>query len=86
MQELFSLPFELEELGSRLAQLRESAGISQDTLAAKTGVSRYTQIKYEKPIGDKNHTFPSLEYVNKAHALGLDMYYVLTGKSDPSHQ
>lgn len=84
MQDFFLLPFELAAIGQRLAQERESAGLSQDAMAMETGVSRYTQIKYEKPNDDKNHTFPSLEYINKAHALGLDMYYVLTGKRTPS--
>lgn len=80
MQEIFFLPFDLKELGERLAQERERVGLSQGELAAHTGVSRYTQIKYEKPNSDKNHTLPPLEYVNQAYAMGLDMHYVLTGK------
>lgn len=86
MQPIFLLPFELNCVGERLAQERDACGLSQAALAAAADVSRYTQIKYEKPIGDKDHTFPSLTYINRVHSLGLDMHYVLTGKKGPSHK
>ncbi len=78
MQQHFLLPFLLEDFGLRLAQVRG--------LAKSLNIARYTQIRYEKPTGDKDQTFPPLTYVNQAHALGLDMHYVLTGKKDPSHK
>ncbi|CAM8644246.1 Cro/C1-type helix-turn-helix domain [Comamonadaceae bacterium] len=80
MQQQFFLPFQLEDFGSRLAQVREAAGLSQAALAKALRIARYTQLRYEKPTGDKDQTFPPLTYVNQAHALGLDMHYVLTGK------
>lgn len=86
MQEHFLLPFLLQDFGLRLAQAREDAGISQAELAKAANIARYTQIRYEKPTGDKDQTFPSLAYVNQAHAMGLDMQYVLTGKKNPSHK
>lgn len=80
MQQQFLLPFLLEDFGLRLAQVREAAGLSQAELAKSLNIARYTQLRYEKPTGDKDQTFPPLTYVNQAHALGLDMHYVLTGK------
>jgi transcriptional regulator with XRE-family HTH domain len=85
MQEQSLLPFLLDDFGARLAQAREDAGLSQAELAKAANIARFTQIRYEKPNGDKDQTFPSLAYVNHAYAAGLDMQYVLTGKKNPSH-
>ena len=48
------------------AELRKAAGLSQEQLAIKVGVSRYSIIEYEK-----GRTSPTLQIANKiAHVLG----------------
>lgn len=81
MQELFIFPFDLENLGTRLASARADLGFSQHDFAMAIGVSRYTQIKYERASGQKDRTLPPLDYINRAYELGIDMQFVLTGKN-----
>ncbi len=51
-------------------------GLSQSALAEIGGVSRETQINYEKDGGST----PNCVYLERALAQGMDVMYVLTGK------
>lgn len=55
---------------------RSRLGLSQSALAEIGGVSRETQINYEKDGGST----PNCVYLTLALAKGLDVMYILTGK------
>jgi len=55
---------------------RSRLGLSQSALAEIGGVSRETQINYEKDGGST----PNCVYLERALAQGMDVMYVLTGK------
>jgi len=55
---------------------RSRHGLSQTSLAEIGGVSRETQINYEKDGGST----PNCVYLTRVMAKGLDVMYILTGK------
>ena len=55
---------------------RSRLGLSQSALAEIGGVSRETQINYEKDGGST----PNCVYLTRVMERGLDVMYVLTGK------
>lgn len=63
------------QLNERLREIRENAGRSQSDFAQLTGVSLRSQQQYEK-----GNVSPSAEYLQKLHAAGYDVNYLLTGK------
>ena len=65
----------LTSIGSRLREERERLGVSQEAFAQSFGVSRRTQIAWEK-----GEQFPNAEVLSLASALGVDVLYVLTNK------
>lgn len=64
-----------EEIGVRLRQLRAQAGLTQDQLAEKLGVSKRTQGNYESGASD-----PPASYLSMAASqLGFDVGYIVNG-------
>jgi Predicted transcriptional regulators len=64
-----------EEIGVRLRQLRTQAGLTQDQLAEKLGVSKRTQGNYESGASD-----PPASYLSMASSqLGFDVGYIVNG-------
>lgn len=64
-----------EEIGARLRQLRANAGLTQDQLAEKLGVSKRTQGNYESGASD-----PPASYLSIASSeLGFDVGYIVNG-------
>lgn len=64
-----------EEIGVRLRQLRAQAGLTQDQLAEKMGVSKRTQGNYESGASDPPASYLSLA----ASQLGFDVGYIVNG-------
>lgn len=62
-------------VGERLKKERERLGMSQTALAEIGGVGKTTQINYEK-----NNRSPDTGYLSALEAVGVDTYYVLTGR------
>lgn len=60
--------------GTRLKEERNRLGMSQTVFATHGGVVKFSQIKYEK-----DESTPSVDYLFKIEAIGVDIGYVLTG-------
>ncbi|NNA66231.1 helix-turn-helix domain-containing protein [Pseudomonas gessardii] len=65
-------------VGERLKEERQRIGVSQTVLAEKCGVTKNTQLAYEK--GERS---PDTTYLASAASLGLDILYVVTGVATP---
>lgn len=65
-------------IGERLKEERQRIGVNQTVLAEKCGVTKNTQLAYEK--GDRN---PDTVYLAQAASLGLDILYLVTGERKP---
>lgn len=69
-------------IGDRLREEREATGKTQSDLAAVAaawgvpGATRQSQAKYEKGLAS-----PSAAYLAAIESAGIDVFYVLTGKS-----
>ncbi len=66
-------------IGDRLRQVRKSKGLNQEIFAKIGGVTKMTQLKYER-----NETSPNAEYIVALCAIGVDPSYILTGKTLPA--
>lgn len=72
------------DIAERLKLERARMGYKQAEFAEKMGVSKTTQHNYE--AGDRNEVgkdkarVPDAEYLRRAHELGLDIHYVITGQ------
>ena len=64
-----------EEIGARLRQLRAQAGLTQDQLAEKLGISKRTQGNYESGASDPPASYLSLA----ASELGFDVAFIVNG-------
>ncbi|WP_296187933.1 helix-turn-helix domain-containing protein [Pseudomonas sp. UBA1879] len=64
-----------EEIGARLREQRYAAGLTQDQVAEKLGVSKRTQGNYE--AGSSDATASYLCVVERE--LGFDVAYILSG-------
>jgi transcriptional regulator with XRE-family HTH domain len=53
--------------------------MNQTTFGSACGVQKLAQIKYEK--GQRS---PDAEYLARAHAIGADVFYILTGQRQES--
>lgn len=62
------------KIGARLRAERERLGLSQDDIAARCGVSRPTQYRYES-----GKASPDSDYINAAAAIGVNVQFVLIG-------
>jgi len=62
-------------LGLRLMFEREKLGLTQGELAQRLSIHRVSQSNYERGL-----TAPDVKYLAKADELGLDIYYIITGK------
>ena len=65
-------------MGERLKEERQRIGVNQTVLAEKCGVTKNTQLAYEK--GDRN---PDTAYLAQAASLGVDILYLVTGERKP---
>ncbi|MBN2974954.1 helix-turn-helix domain-containing protein [Pseudomonas lactucae] len=65
-------------MGERLKEERQRIGVNQTVLAEKCGVTKNTQLAYEK--GERS---PDTAYLANAALLGLDILYVVTGDATP---
>lgn len=65
-------------MGERLKEERQRIGMNQTVLAEKCGVTKNTQLAYEK--GDRN---PDTSYLAAAAAQGVDVLYLITGQRLP---
>lgn len=61
--------------GDRLKEERERLGLNQTALGAVAGVSKQTQLKYEK-----GGRYPDSIYLEAVTAAGVDVLYVVTGQ------
>jgi transcriptional regulator with XRE-family HTH domain len=61
--------------GERLREERERLGLTQPAFAAVGGVTKMSQINYEK--GDRK---PDSAYLTAIAAIGADVFYILTGR------
>lgn len=66
-------------IGERLRDERKRVGVNQTVMAEQCGVTKNTQLAYEK--GDRS---PDAVYLVNAAALGIDVLYVLTGTRIPT--
>lgn len=62
-------------LGDRLREEREKLGMSQSTFGELAGVTKASQINYEKGV-----RHPDSSYLLAAGKAGADVCYLLTGK------
>jgi transcriptional regulator with XRE-family HTH domain len=65
-------------MGERLKEERLRIGVNQTVLAEKCGVTKNTQLAYEK--GERN---PDTAYLAAASSLGIDVLYLITGQRVP---
>ena len=72
---------EQSAISDRLKGERLRLGLSQDGLASCGGVTRRSQGLYE--TGERT---PGAEYLAKVAEAGVDVAYVLTGKSEAARQ
>ncbi len=67
-------------IGARLREERERVGLSQPEMGKVGGVTKLTQLNYEK--GDR---MPDAAYLSVLHeTLGIDVSYILTGQHAPT--
>ncbi len=66
-------------IGERLKEQRQSIGMNQTDLAVHCGVTKNTQLAYEK--GDRS---PDAAYLAKAAERGIDVLYVVIGVHTPA--
>lgn len=66
-------------IGERLREERQSIGMNQTDLAVHCGVTKNTQLAYEK--GDRS---PDAAYLARAAEQGVDVLYVVTGVHTPA--
>lgn len=65
-------------IGERLKAERERLDLSQEKLRDAAGVSKNTQINYEKDARS-----PDADYLAAVAAAGVDVLYVVTGQRTP---
>ncbi len=68
-------------IGDRLRDERKRLRMNQAILGAHGGVSKETQINYEK-----GQSMPAADYLAKVAAFGVDVLYVVTGTKTPVRQ
>ncbi len=66
-------------IGERLKEERNRVGANQTVFAEQCGVTKNTQLAYEK--GERS---PDANYLAAAAERGVDVLYVLTGERRPS--
>ncbi len=62
-------------IGSRLKSERKRLNLSQPAIAAFIGISKQSQINYEK--GERS---PDANYLQTAAQLGMDINFIITGE------
>jgi len=65
-------------IGERLKEERNRVGANQTVFAEQCGVTKNTQLAYEK--GERS---PDANYLAAAAAAGVDVQYVVTGERKP---
>ncbi len=66
-------------IGDRLKEERQRLGLNQSDFAAFAGVSKNSQLNYEK--GERS---PDAGYLAAIAEKGVDVLYVVTGKRTPT--
>lgn len=69
----------MADIGARLKSERERLGLTQVALAARTEVTKATQIKYEA-----GQTMPNAAYLRTLSELGGDVLFIVTGTRLPT--
>lgn len=64
----------MSNIGMRLIEEREKKGLTQTEFGLLAGVTKKTQIRYEKELSS-----PNAEYLTALLAHGVDILYLLTG-------
>lgn len=65
-------------IGERLKEERNRVGANQTVFAEQCGVTKNTQLAYEK--GERS---PDANYLAAASTAGIDVLYVVTGERKP---
>ena len=65
-------------IGERLKEERNRVGANQTVFAEQCGVTKNTQLAYEK--GERS---PDANYLAAASSAGIDVLYVVTGERKP---
>ncbi|TDF86312.1 helix-turn-helix domain-containing protein [Pseudomonas sp. H9] len=65
-------------IGERLKEERQLIGLNQTDMAGQCGVTKNTQLAYEK--GERS---PDANYLAAAAEKGVDVLYVVTGERRP---
>lgn len=68
-------------MGMRLQEERKRLGYNQEDFSRLMGVSRRTQVSYES-----REMNAGLQYLSKAQAEGLDIFYIISGKTVTADQ
>lgn len=63
-------------MGMRLQEERKRLGYNQEDFSRLMGVSRRTQVSYES-----REMNAGLQYLSKAQAKGLDIFYIISGRT-----
>lgn len=63
-------------MGMRLQEERKRLGYNQEDFSRLMGVSRRTQVSYES-----REMNAGLQYLSKAQAEGLDIFYIISGRT-----
>ena len=71
--------FQFDDFGTRLREERSRLHLSQKEFAKIGGVGRSSQILYEQ-----SERPPTIEYLARVTAIGVDFQYVLTGHRSAS--
>lgn len=66
-------------IGERLKEERQRLGLNQSDFAALAGVTKNSQLNYEK--GERS---PAADYLAAVAEKGVDVLYVVTGERKPS--
>lgn len=69
----------MRSIGEVLKEERQRLGMNQDDFAAVGGLKRRAQTLYEQ-----NERAPDAVYLRALAAIGVDVYYILTGERLPS--
>jgi len=72
---------QLRRFGERLRETRILAGANQQEFAGLGGVKKNSQVAYEA-----GKTAPTVEYLYRLAAHGVDIGYILTGRRDDESQ
>lgn len=71
---MYKLKSSQETLGERLKKERLRLGYSQEDLAKQGGISRTTQIKFER-----DEAYPNTHYLHRLEQIDVDIHFIISG-------